>query len=141
MHAYNKNLTEYRTTEILTADQQKLIIMLYEGSIRFIRNAADAMQPKSYDKVNENLLKAQDIITELMVALNMEEGGDIALNLFNIYVFWKKSLLDANIKKDKRMLEDVIRMIESLKGAWENIPKQNNTQSINDIKPTLSIQG
>ena len=111
----------YKDMEILTANQGKLIVMLYEGAIRFLKLAADNMHHNTYDVVNTNIIKAQDILTELMLALNMEQGGDIASNLFNLYAFMKKQLLEANMKKDASNLHGVIRLLDQLKGAWEEV--------------------
>lgn len=110
----------YKDTEISTADQGKLIIMLYEGAIRFLRIAAENMSPRTYDVVNNNIIKSQDIITELMLSLNMEAGGEIAENLFNLYAYMKKRLLEGNMNKDAAILKEVIKMLENLKTAWDD---------------------
>ncbi len=118
------NYDAYKSTEISTANQGKLIVMLYDGAIRFLRIATDNMQPRSYDLVNNQIIKAQDIITELMLALNMDQGGEIAKNLFNIYAYLKKRLLEGNISKDVGVLEEVITRLEELKGAWEEVARK-----------------
>lgn len=118
------NFDAYKSTEISTANQGKLIVMLYDGAIRFLRIAMDNMQPRTYDVVNTQIIKAQDIITELMLALNMDQGGEIAANLFNIYAYLKKRLLEGNISKDVGVLEEVIARLEELKGAWEEVAKK-----------------
>ena len=118
------NYDAYKSTEISTANQGKLIVMLYDGAIRFLRIAMDNMQPRTYDVVNTHIIKAQDIITELMLALNMDQGGEIAENLFNIYAYLKKRLLEGNISKEVSVLEEVIQRLEELKGAWEEAAKK-----------------
>ncbi|MFN3245729.1 MAG: flagellar export chaperone FliS, partial [Leptonema sp. (in: bacteria)] len=85
MPAGKRQYDVYKDTEIQTADQGKLILMLYDGAIRFLNIAIDNMDYRKYDIVNNNIIKAQDIITELMLSLNMDQGGEIAKNLFNIY--------------------------------------------------------
>lgn len=91
----------YKKTEINTANQGKLIVMLYDGAIKFLNIALENMSIETYDIVNNNIVKAQDIITELLLSLNMKEGGEIAGNLFNLYMYFKKKLLEANVQKDK----------------------------------------
>lgn len=118
------NYDAYKSTEISTANQGKLIVMLYDGAIRFLRIAMDNMQPRTYDVVNTHIIKAQDIITELMLALNMDQGGEIAENLFNIYAYLKKRLLEGNISKDNGTIQEVITRLEELKGAWEEAAKK-----------------
>ena len=87
---------QYKETEISTANQGKLIVMLYDGAIRFLNTAIENMDPKSYDIVNTNILKAQDIITELTLSLNHSEDNEISGNLFNLYMYFKKRLIEAN---------------------------------------------
>lgn len=115
------NFDAYKDTEIQTADQGKLIVMLYEGAIRFLKLAEQHMDHRTYDIVNTNIVKAQEIVTELMLSLNMEEGGEIAHNLFNLYAYMKKRLLEANMQKELAPVQEVIKLLEQLKGAWEEV--------------------
>jgi len=80
--------------------------MLYDGAIKFLNIAVEHMNPRTYDIVNTNIIKAQDIITELLLSLNMRDGGEISQNLFNLYLYSRK-LLEANIKKDAEMIRGV----------------------------------
>lgn len=135
MAAARKNQYDaYKDTEISTANQGKLIVMLYDGAVRFLKIAVDNMQPRSYDVVNTNIIKAQDIITELMLALNMDEGGEIAGNLFNLYAYMKKRLLEGNIAKDPAVLEEVIGLLDQLRTAWEEVAAQ-------EVKPKVAPVG
>ncbi len=121
----NKKLYDaYKDTEVQTADQGKLIIMLYDGAIRFLNIAVENMDFRTYDIVNNNIIKTQDILTELMLSLNMDQGGEIAKNLFNIYAYLKKRLLEANIKKDAEILKEIIKHLTNLKSAWEEAIKK-----------------
>lgn len=110
----------YKDTEIQTANQGKLIVMLYDGAIRFLKIAQENLNPRTYDVANTNIIKAQDIITELMLSLNMD-AGEVAQNLFNLYAFMKKRLLEANMAKDGAIITEVIHLIEPLKAAWEEV--------------------
>ena len=122
MAALKKNQYDaYKDTEITTANQGKLIIMLYDGALRFLKIANENMAPRTYDVVNTNIIKAQDIVTELMLALNMDEGGEVAENLFNLYAYMKKRLLEANIAKDTAIVDEVLGILNQLKGAWSEV--------------------
>ena len=113
---------QYQTNQVDTADPKQLIVMLYDGAIRFLEVALNNIGDfKNYDLVNTNILKAQDIVTELMLSLNMDQGGEIANNLFNLYSFMKKELLEGNVKKEKSHLEVVHSLLKELKGAWEEL--------------------
>jgi len=122
--AGKKQYEVYKDTEIQTADQGKLILMLYDGAIRFLNIAIDNMDFRKYDIVNNNIIKAQDIITELMLSLNMDQGGEIAKNLFNIYAYMKKRLLEGNIRKDPAILQEVVKHLTTLRSAWEEAIKK-----------------
>jgi flagellar protein FliS len=115
---------QYKETKIATANQGKLIVMLYDGAIKFLNIARENMTPQKYDIVNTNIIKAQDIITELMLSLNMKGGGEISKNLLSLYLYFKKELLDANIKKDPEIINKVIPQLQVLRDAWEKISSQ-----------------
>ncbi|KPA34040.1 putative flagellar protein FliS [Leptospira interrogans] len=82
---------QYKSNEISTVSQGKLIVMLYDGAIRFLNIALENNTPRKYDVVNNHILKAGEIVTELMLALNLEQGGEVANNLLGIYVYIKKT--------------------------------------------------
>jgi flagellar protein FliS len=121
MTAKNNPYNKYKQTQITTANQGKLIVMLYDGAIKFLNIAIDNMEPRTYDVVNNNILKAQDIVTELSLSLNMNEGGEIATNLFNLYMFFKKRLLEANVQKDAKLVQEVLDNLKVLREAWDQI--------------------
>lgn len=125
MMTARKTQDAYKDTEILTANQGKLIVMLYDGAIRFLKVAASNMEPRTYDIANSNIIRAQDIVTELMVSLNMEEGGEVAQNLLSLYAYMKKRLLEGNIQKDSAIIEEVQHLLENLKDAWEQAARTN----------------
>lgn len=136
---------QYKSNEVATVSQGKLIVMLYEGAIRFLNVASSNMHPRKYDMVNSNIIRAQDIITELMLSLNLDNGGKMANDLLSIYVYLKKRLLEANMKKDASILDEVIRHMSVLKESWDDVArKESNGQLvIPEIKrgSGFSIQG
>ncbi|MCT8332778.1 flagellar export chaperone FliS [Leptospira sp. 85282-16] len=138
--AYN----EYKANEISTVSQIKLIVMLFDGAIRFLGVAKDNMTPRKYDVVNNNIIKTQDIITELLLSLNMEEGKEVANNLLSLYVYLKKRLLEANMRKDKEIIEECIKILIELKMSWEELEKKDapNPNTTSGARPTgISITG
>jgi flagellar protein FliS len=116
-------LRSYKETQIKTATPGKLILMLYDGAIRQLNQALEDMseEHRRYDSISNCLIKAQDIIAELMVSLDFDRGGEIAKNLFGLYVFMNRRLLDANIKKDKAYVEEVKGLLLELRGAWAEV--------------------
>ncbi|MBE7411653.1 MAG: flagellar export chaperone FliS [Leptospiraceae bacterium] len=118
---------QYKKNEVATVSQGKLIVMLYEGAIRFLKIASENMTPRKYDLVNNNIIKAQDIVTELILALNMDEGGKMANDLLSIYVYIKKRLLEANMKKDSAIINEILGYFTNLKEAWEEVAKKETS--------------
>lgn len=119
---HDLHLKEYQANSVGTADQKQLIIMLYEGVLRFVTAAeANMASFKTFDKANANILRAQDIFTELMVSLNLEQGGEIAQNLFNLYAYAKTQLLEANVQKKPELLKPVKKIASDLLEAWKQI--------------------
>ena len=134
---------EYKKTQIATANQGKLIVMLYDGAIKFLNIAVENMNPQTYDIVNTNILKAQDIITELLLSLNMQEGGEISQNLFNLYMYFKRTLLEANIQKNAEIIKGTLKLLKDLRDAWDKISANESTTDKTKIgaKGTFSIEG
>lgn len=97
--------------------------MLYDECIRQLKNASrelDARHPK-LDAAHNAIVKAQDIISELMVSLDFDEGGDIAQNLFHLYMYFNQKLVDANLSKESSNLREVCRHMTELRGAWASV--------------------
>ena len=142
---YNNFHTAYKNNEITTASQGKLIVMLYDGAIRFLQKAVDNMHPRTYDIVNTNTIKAQDIITELLLSLDMDKGGEIASNLSSIYVYLKRRLLEANVQKSSDILEEIIKILKELREAWAEVAKtaegQRPVNTTNMQGSSFSIEG
>ncbi len=109
----------YRQNNINTASQGKLILMLYEGAIKFCRLAEMAIDEKNIEKRHNNLRKAKNIIKELSLTLNREV--DFSEQLGALYAYMERGLISANIHNDKNKIKEVKTMLEELKDAWEQI--------------------
>ena len=133
---------QYKKTEINTANQGRLIVMLYDGAIKFLNIALENLPSKKYDVVNNNIIKAQDIVTELMLSLNMDKGGEVAQNLFNLYVYFKKRLIEANIKKEPEPIHEVLKYLTDLRDAWEQISaRESKNDAVQASKGSFSVEG
>ena len=128
-----ERISSYRETQIKTASKGKLVVLLYDGLIRFLDIALENLPKKRYDLVNENLLKAQDIISELMMSLNFE-AGDISNKLLSIYSFFNSKLIEGNIKKEQAPIAFVRRMSSDLRDAWNEISKKGKVPELNEMK-------
>lgn len=115
----NYGLNRYKQTSITTASRGQIIIMLYEGCIKFLRKAAEAIEKKDVSEKGLYIGKAQDIINELNNSLNHEVGGSISSELQRLYdyIFEQSSL--ANINSDVKALETCIKLLETLLDGWK----------------------
>jgi flagellar protein FliS len=145
MNAYGSEI--YRQTQVTTVDKGRLIIILYEGAIKFIREAQKAQEAGDIPAKANAINRALDIITELNQSLNMQEGGDIAVNLRRIYKFWNEHLLKAKVSRDGQGLADVEAMMTSMAQAWHVVcqdpeaakvtPKESGGDTIGSTARTL----
>ena len=113
----------YRETSVRTASGGKIIVMLYDEAVRQLDAALDGLERESrqLDSISNSILKAQDIITELMVSLDFDRGGDIAPKLFSLYRYFNEQLMQGNINKDPEPIQQVRTMMDELRGAWVQI--------------------
>jgi flagellar protein FliS len=134
--AYSNALAAYRQTRIKTAGQGQLIIMLYDGAVKNLDFALELLKmktgkkhdPARIEKIGKAVIKAQEIVTELMVSLDFEKGGEIAKNLFSLYTWFNKELLEANISGDITRIGSVRKMLCDLRGAWVEAIAKTSTE-------------
>lgn len=113
----------YQQVQVETASQGQLLIMLYQGCIKFLKLATKSIEDKNLQDAHVNLTKAQNIIFELMNTLDQEQGGQIAQNLYALYDFMITQLLEANIKKDPQLIVTVEDLMTDLLHTWQQIIK------------------
>jgi flagellar protein FliS len=110
----------YKRVQVETASQGRLILMLYDGALKNLRNAQHCIEHKDINGAHRMLIKTQDIIKELNITLNMN-AGDISNNLRNLYLYMLKRLVEANVTKDNEKIEEVIELLSTLKEAWDAV--------------------
>lgn len=106
----------YQQNNVLTASSGKLLLMLYDGAIKFLRFAKVAIDEEDIQKSHNYIMRVQDIISELMVTLNMDY--EISKSLFSLYDYMKYRLSEANMKKDKEQIDEVVVMLSELRETW-----------------------
>ena len=119
--ALNHALSTYQMTSIETADPLQLIILCYDATIRDLEEARDLHERHEMDEAYRKIRHAQDIVTELLVGLNYERGGDIARNLNRLYNFILRELIGINSRGDTTIYNHLIKILSELRGAWEEI--------------------
>lgn len=112
---------QYRQTAIQTAPPEQLVVMLYDGAVRFLEQAKMALQDGK--DASEPITRAQDIIIELTSSLN-QAAGEVSTNLARLYDFWLQWLLKAQIKRDPVLIDEVLHMVRELREAWVSVAQQ-----------------
>jgi flagellar protein FliS len=114
----------YRQTQVETAGPLELIIMMYDGAIRFCNQAKGAIQEDNYNEANRLLQRAQDIVDELNFSLNME-AGEIANRLRSLYDFINSKLIEANVNKDPALIDQMVELLTELRSSWSELQHGN----------------
>ena len=136
--AYKTAVSTYKEIRVNTASQGQLIIMLYEGAVKQLDLALSLLEmndakkdPSNIEKVSKAVVKTQEIVTELMVSLDFEQGGEIATNLFSLYTWFNRELMEANISQDARRITVVRNLLEDLRSTWQEIVATNAVEPVN----------
>jgi flagellar protein FliS len=111
----------YRQTAIGTQSKGRLIVMLYDGAIKFMKLAIAELEAGELAAKGQYINRAQDILRELNIVLDMEAGGEIAGNLRRLYAFMIRRLSEANAERDPQMIREVIGLMEELNQSWKAI--------------------
>ncbi|GAB1352965.1 flagellar export chaperone FliS [Erysipelotrichia bacterium] len=136
---YTQN-TAYRKTQIETASPETLILMLYDGALRFMGQAEIAFEEKNLEQISNLLLRVQAIFAELMTALDKEKGGEIAVNLERLYVFFLEKLGEANVKKDVKPMLEIKPLVQNLRNTWEQAMQKHQTSAqVVPPRPRLNV--
>lgn len=150
----NKNVNQvYQDVSVNTSTPTKLIVMLYDGALRFLNQSKEIAQKREnkngiswQEEVHINLVKVQNIIFELLSSLNYKQGGEISENLRKIYLYIIDRIIDADISKKPEDIDIILNLIAPLKIAWEELDKKYRAESnkiypqVNNIKKYKSTQ-
>ena len=143
---YDKVAKSYKAQSVQTASPGKLVLMLFDGCLRFTLAAKKAFDEEEFTKrnedINNNLIRAQNIVTELQSSLDMSVPGDLPGTLFRLYDFVMHKLQQANLKKDPEPISEAEKIINELRDAWAEMLTQNPETDIpNDQQPgSFSLQ-
>ncbi len=116
-----KAVQEYHTTAVTTQSKGRLIVLLYDGAIKFMKLAIKELEAQNYEAKGRYIGRAQSIIDELNAVLDTNGGGEIAANLRKLYCFMNRRLAEANTRRDPQMIRDVITLMEELNQSWKAI--------------------
>ena len=117
----SKYHNQYRKNQISTSGQGHLILMMYEGAIKFTKLALESMDKDDLAGQGKYIQKAHDIVNELSLSLDFKKGGDVAPRLESLYQFTLSQLTLANIKSEKKPLQTVLNILNPLLEAWNQL--------------------
>ena len=133
---------QYRATKVETAGSVDLVVMLYQGAVKFIRLAIESIEQDDMKAAHTNFVRARDIVVELLGSLNREAGGQIATQLAGVYDYCFRRLIHANVKKDTAPAQEVLGIFRDLGKAWQQIAvQQRQAQArgeISTIRPKMA---
>ena len=124
--ALPKAYGQYNNSKVLTASPAELTLMLYEGAIKFCNIAIIAVEQKDIQKAHTNIQKTEKIIDYFRQTLDM--SYPVAEDFERVYSYLGRRLIEANIKKDKEILEEVNTHLRSMRDTWKEVMKKNKEQ-------------
>lgn len=116
----NQYVNQYKQTAIETASKEQILLMLYDGAIKFLHKAKLAFEQNDIQEIHTNLTKAERIITEFQSTLDMENGGKFAQEMFALYDYLNNRLFLANIKKRTDYVDEVLKHLTGLRDTWKD---------------------
>jgi len=119
--SYQKQASRYRETEVLTATPGQLVVLLYDHLLLSLRRARAAMEAREFEAQSDNLERGRVVLTELLVTLDRERGGEVAANLGALYSFLLGELVQVGVRADVNRLDRVTRMINELRDAFAQV--------------------
>ncbi len=125
--AINSGYSAYNTNRIMTATPAELTLMLYEGAIKFCNIAIIGVEENDIEKAHNNIVKVENIIGEFIATLNHKYP--VAQDFENVYNYLMDRLIEANMKKDKEILEEVLGYLREMRDTWKEVMKRAKTQT------------
>ena len=116
-----RQINAYRQTEVQSRTPLELVVMLYDGALRFLAEAVEAAGRNDLPARAKAVQRAMDIICELQNTLNVKEGGQVAEQLDALYTYMINRLVDSTVKRDKAAIEEVHRLVGTMRDGWAEI--------------------
>ena len=125
--ALQNGYNNYARERIMNASPAQLTLMLYDGAIKFCNIAIIAVEKKDIQKAHNNIIKVENIISEFRATLNFKYP--VAQEFENVYKYLAERLVEANIKKDKEILEEVLEHLRTMRETWEEVMKRGKHET------------
>lgn len=122
----NQGYAAYANNKVMTASPAELTLMLYEGAIKFANLAITAIEEKNVQKAHDNIMKVENIIEEFQSTL--DHKYPVAKDFDEVYNYLMQRLREANMKKDREILEEVLKHLRTMRDTWKEVMKLAHTQ-------------
>lgn len=122
----NQGYAAYANNKVMTASPAELTLMLYEGAIKFCNIAIEAVETKEIEKAHNNIIKVENIIEEFQSTLNHKYP--VAKDFDEVYTYLMARLREANLKKDKEILEEVLKHLRTMRDTWKEVMRLSKVQ-------------
>lgn len=120
---YSNGYNVYKNNSVNYASKEQLLLMLVEGAVKFCKIGRQAIVDKDVKKAHDALVRTQDIFSELMISLD-KTAGEWAVQMFNVYEFIKEKLIEANMKKNVEIIDEILPLIEDINDTWKEAYKR-----------------
>ena len=141
MNPYANKFNQYQDTQVATASREQILIMLYDGAIRFVRQAIFAIEAGDRVKKGEGVNKAIAIVTEFRNTLDHQIGGEIAANLDALYEYMVREMVKANAKNDAKPLKVVEDLLSGLRDTWKQAIDIARSEAAGQVLGQAAVNG
>lgn len=126
----------YQDVQMTVSDRRRVLIMAFDGMIKFLHLAKEAMVKKEIEEAHNRLVKTKQVLYHLLNGLDVEKGGEIAENLRRLYLFLIEKITEANLKKDPKIVDDILPIFYNLCSAWEGMKPHTEGKAATGIGNT-----
>ena len=133
-----RGVDAYRRTEAQSAPPLQLIVMLYDGALRYLSEARAAQATGNMRARNQALRRVNDIVAECHSSVDLERGGSVAVELDRLYSYISGRLLDVTVKRDATAIDEVHKLMTTLRGAWAEAATQTASAPATPAKPAMA---
>ena len=125
-----KRSNTYQEIAVQTSSPTKLVVMLYEGAIRFLGQSVTAIKSKDIDTKRQSIDRAMAVIQHLQSTLDRDQGGDVAAKLDNLYIYITSKIMEGSTKLQTAPIEEAIKLLNVLLSGWEEIVKKEQENAV-----------
>lgn len=128
MNTINPYLKQYKKNQIETATPEQVLILLYDGAIQYLNRAKVALEEGNSAQFHNNVVGCEKILLEFMNTLDMNQGGKLAENLYKLYDYYYRTLVNAGISKNVKGIDEVLKHLMGLRETWQKAIDISNAE-------------